>query len=216
MDRCKINTPIGFYNLGHTCAMSAVLQCLVHCFPLQNFFLNEIGHHHEAYDIYRKMELERIAITSSKGSANHNHTSKQEVKDDVCLASEMDKLYLQYFSSTIGYDVFSLVKDLKLIQGNKKMKNEEKNVYSTSKGQPLTLTDMLTAVWKCKGMKHIAGYDQRDAHEFLHGFLENLGKDTQRYRDYIQLAMDSVITQPDQSEQQKPIPEKKSEHGKMN
>jgi hypothetical protein len=34
---------------------------------------------------------------------------------------------------------------------------------------------MLTAVWRCGGMSHLAGYDQRDAHEFLHGFLEIMG-----------------------------------------
>lgn len=44
------------------------------------------------------------------------------------------------------------------------------------RGNPLGTTSMLAAAWKTGGMDHLAGYEQRDAHEFLHAFLDNVGK----------------------------------------
>lgn len=41
-------------------------------------------------------------------------------------------------------------------------------------------------------MRHLAGYDQRDAHEVLHAFLDNLGKSNQKYNEMIQLSLKSL------------------------
>jgi ubiquitin C-terminal hydrolase len=34
-------------------------------------------------------------------------------------------------------------------------------------------------------MKHLTGYDQKDAHEFLHSFLDNTGKSMRQFRDSV-------------------------------
>jgi len=149
------------YNLGNTCFMSSVLQCLVHCVPVQRYFLLSIGHHHQACQIYRKEELPTGKDAAKPGPK----------KDSVCLACEFDKLLLQYFESSNGVDMSSFAEYSTLAPqvGGLRVGS------SGTKGEPLVTADLLTAAWKCGGMSHLAGYEQRDAHEFLHGFLEILG-----------------------------------------
>jgi Ubiquitin carboxyl-terminal hydrolase len=182
--------------------MSAVLQCLIHCLPLQRFFLRDIGHHHEASLIYHNMEIAATPHSMSRSLLkNGDKTQSIDISlttaktfDDVqkgkgyysCLASEMDKLFLQYFSSSIGFDVFSALRK----SGHSSNSDLSNAGTSVSKGQPLLLTEMLSTVWQCRGMRHLAGYDQRDAHEVLHAFLDNIGKSNQRYNQMIQLALD--------------------------
>jgi hypothetical protein len=95
---------------------------------------------------------------------------------DVCLACELDKLILRYFASARGVDVLSAVAD-------------EDTTTAVVQGEPLIASDMLTSAWKCGGMNHLAGYDQRDAHEFLHGFLDSLSKSDCDYRKRIARAV---------------------------
>jgi ubiquitin C-terminal hydrolase len=45
--------------------------------------------------------------------------------------------------------------------------------------------DLLASTWKCKEMSHLAGYDQFDAHEFLHAFLEVLGYHTSNLKKLV-------------------------------
>ena len=51
--RYQIDVPVGMYNLGNTCYMTAILQCLVHCSPLQQYFLRDSAHHYKASMVYR-------------------------------------------------------------------------------------------------------------------------------------------------------------------
>lgn len=157
--------------------MSAVLQCLVHCPPLQSYFLKQVGHNHFASSMYLssdrplKTQDGGVSVTSSGNLAPLFATASNE----ICLASELDKVFLSYYGSSIGVDVLSL-----LAMDCAASIQENSSVYmsgpvETAKGEPLVLSDMLTAVWRCGGMSHLAGYDQRDAHEFLHGFLEISG-----------------------------------------
>ena len=60
---------------------------------------------------------------------------------------------------------------------------------STSKGEPLVVAKMLHVAWKSGGMGHLAGYEQRDAHEFLHAFLDTLGKQICQHRARVDSAI---------------------------
>jgi len=66
---CHINAPVGMYNLGNTCFMSCILQCLLHCYPLEAFFLHQVNHDYQMCTMVRN--------------------------EKNCLACEMDKLFLE-------------------------------------------------------------------------------------------------------------------------
>ncbi len=159
--------------------MSAILHCLVHCVPLQRYFIRDIGHNHASCAIYRKMSASSAA---GNGAPNDSVNSRTKA-ETVCLGCEMDKLFLRYLGSAVGLDVLSAVNSV-----SPRSEKEAENALSAKKegplikGDPLITADMLTAAWKCGGLNHLAGYQQRDAHEFLHGFLEILGKHMRQYR----------------------------------
>lgn len=181
-ERWRIPAPVGIYNLGNTCYQSAVLQCLIHCVPLQRYFLREIGHHYVSSAIHRSGGDKDLA---------------------VCLASEMDKLLLQYQGSAMGLDILGMMDEASKefmvapptnvaiaqtfggtdLTAHSSLGNNRRPPIR--KGDPIAATSMLAATWQAKGMEHLAGYEQRDAHEFLHGILDMLDKHTQRYRDMI-------------------------------
>jgi Ubiquitin carboxyl-terminal hydrolase len=172
--------------------MSAVLQCLVHCVPLQRFFLHDNGFNYQACDVYRNMEL----TGPLSGPALR---IQQKGNDNILIASEMDKLFIRYYNSTIGHDVLPSLEKSSKLRGSQ----IEKATISCSpayQGQPLLLNEMLTTVWRCRGMRHLAGYDQRDAHEFLHSFLDNLGKGIQTYNDVVQFALNRNENNPPDKE----------------
>lgn len=136
--------------------MSAILQCLVHCLPVQRYFLRDVGHNYQSCQIYRENGVPPADGVRSGGVGTK--------KDKVCLGCELDKLMLQYFGSSNGIDMAPCLET-----------DSKASCVPVFKGEPLVTAEMLTAAWKCGGMSHLAGYEQRDAHEFLHGFLEILG-----------------------------------------
>lgn len=70
---------------------------------------------------------------------------------------------LQYFGSARSVNALALL--------------EERDDYEQQqRGYPLAASEMLLTTWKCPAMTHLAGYEQRDAHEFFHGFLDSLSK----------------------------------------
>ena len=101
---------------------------------------------------------------------------------DICLACEMDKLFLGYYSSTIGMDVsdaingppdsssdFSFSYNNNIDDGSEarigqsstpidqskvstKLSNDEKGALSS--GTPLIASDLLVSAWRCKEMAH--------------------------------------------------------------
>lgn len=169
-DRFRPAAPVGMYNLGNTCFMSAILQCLVHVPDLLSYFLKEVGHNHLSCGLYKAKALTEPKVSGVLG------TSATTGKVDVCLACELDKVFLQYFGSAAGFDVMSILRNnaaLPSVKGLIASQHTSSNAVIT--GEPLVTAEMLTAAWNCGGMGHLAGYDQRDAHEFLHGFLEFLG-----------------------------------------
>ena len=165
--RFKIAKPVGMYNLGDTCFQSAVFQCLLNCVPVQNYFMN-VGHNHLACPLY------------PKEMPHHALTEKQKQAAQVCLACELDKMFVNYYSSSIGFRVNEALSVMKSEKSGMALKQTQ--------GEAIIASDMLAATWKCTDLSHLAGYGQNDAHEFLHGFLDVLQKHIKRYRNSVAAA----------------------------
>lgn len=174
--------------------MSCILQCLIHCVPLQRHFLRDIGHH------YKSCELVRNAYAQSDTSVNQSTPTpgkpaeEEFTKTNICLACEVDRLFLQYFGSSIGRNVARAVSaqpnpvDRYRYSVSPLLTSEghSSKTEADLRGTPLVTTSILAAAWKTSGMDHLAGYEQRDAPEFLHAFLDTVGKHSGEYRKLIQ------------------------------
>lgn len=208
--RCKIHMPVGMFNLGNTCYQSAIIQCLVHCPPLQKYFLLDIGHHYKSYQLYKLKQSPSTATVVSTsplaaGAATANQTtngSGQKKTEDVCLACEMDKFMLDYYGSTVGMDVLSVMEEASKQEAKKSLPARQAALLNgngtlwkkrKTKGGPVIAAGLLTAGWKCEGMDHLAGYEQKDAHEYFHGFLDILSKHTRVYREQILKTINTAI-----------------------
>lgn len=145
------------YNLGNTCYLSSTLQALIHCVPLQRYFLEDVGHSHEACMLFCKPKP--TTAVNGDPSSVMSHYIKMRA---LCLACEMDRLYLIYESSANGYATWQ-------------------------KGSPLVTANILSSCWRA--MEHLAGSEQRDAHEFLHGFLELVGKNMSTFRSEVRSSL---------------------------
>lgn len=185
-NRCRIEAPVGMYNLGNTCFQSSILQCLVHCIPLQRYFLNSVGHDCFTCNMYRHK------FAAGFGG---KRTPLQKAEDSkipaVCLACEMDRLFLQYYGSSVGRDAILAIADASRPPSVEFGAGNSLDHHCTVKGEPLVTSDLLTSAWKCGGMDHLAGYEQRDAHEFLTSFLDSMGKDTRHHRERIYKAINA-------------------------
>ena len=211
-EKFKIGAPVGIYNLGNTCFMSSILQCLVFCKPLQQYFLRDSGHHYKSCEVFRHKEdllnaaaaaavaaqAKKISTQSKKPgtlSAIKKKTSK--VESEVCLACEMDRLFLSYYGGTVGNDVCVPIEEssqhLLLGQADASPSfSPGEIVVPIEKGDPIIISDLLTSAWKSGGMNHLTGYDQHDAHEFLDSFLDVLGKHIVKFRKRIHAAVTKV------------------------
>jgi ubiquitin carboxyl-terminal hydrolase 22/27/51 len=186
--RYEINAPIGMYNLGNTCYMTAILQCLVHCSPLQQYFLRDSAHHYKASKVYRDASTEesaRVDITSS----TEKSAPKEKKESQQCIAYEMDRLFVSYYGSAIGHDVLAVIEESS--HNLSCNVSEEDDAYvateitEVDKGEPLIPSSLLATIWKSEHLKHLAGYKQHDAHEFLNSFLEQMSKNIKEHRDRV-------------------------------
>jgi len=165
---CKIKAPIGLYNLGNTCFMSSVLQCLVNCAPIQRYFLREVRHN------FLSCKVLRSAHGASPSSPLKSNCRQGEGAG-ICIACEMDRLLLEYYGRTIGDDVIAALEEGPSLSSSC-VSNAANAAAGRRCGEPLVPARLLAATWKSGGMKHLAGYQQRDAHEFLSAFLDSMGK----------------------------------------
>jgi len=90
-------SPVGLYNLGNMCFMNGILQCLIHCPPLQQYFLMRAQHDFRTCRYFRNSGRD-------------------------CLACSMDLLFLEYYGSTMGQN---LVDQLLLKPYNSSKPNEK-------------------------------------------------------------------------------------------
>lgn len=177
--------------------MTCILQCLIHCVPLQQHFLRNVGHHYKSCEIIRSAFVQNDASSTGQSTSSKN-TNDEFKKSNICLACEMDKLFLQYLGSSIGRDVTRAVcqslhpldryeNSVSAVGSTGETSSKSKSGgtdfagTATLQGDPLVTTKLLAAAWKSGGMDHLAGYEQGDAHEFLQAFLDTVGKHAGEY-----------------------------------
>ena len=162
--KSPIVCPVGLYNMGNTCYLGCVLQCLINLHPIQKYFLQEVKHDHSSCEILRC-----------------HLSSKQRIEKDSrqpCIGCEVDKLFLEYYGSTIGVNMMNA---FEISDNNNINVRKNKENIIREKGLPISATNMLVELWKCQSMSLLAGYEQRDAHEFLQVFLDILSKDCRQF-----------------------------------
>ena len=177
-----ITRPVGMYNLGNTCFMSATLQCLIHCKPLQEQFLSKLAHPYQTCNCVRA------------GS-----------KTTSCLTCEMDKVFLKYYGNSVGIDAIASLEE-QPSHSTDTNPTTTRVAPSDSCGHPIIPSNLLAEIWKCKGMKHIAGHAQHDAQEFFNAFVDCLSAQALVYRklaqEKSQIVYESQIKRPQSNENQ--------------
>jgi ubiquitin carboxyl-terminal hydrolase 22/27/51 len=146
--------------------------------------MKDIGHNNKSCRMYRN-------LPPNKGK-KQSDTATSSRKEDVCLACEMDSLFLEYYRRSTGSDVVSILNDLaesQLTAADTFLEISRRDEESYPKGEPIIIDKLLVAAWRSSGMNHIAGYDQHDAHEFLHAFLDILGRQICRHRARVDAAI---------------------------
>lgn len=212
----QIMWPSGLHNLGNTCFMNCALQCLIHCAPLQRYFLRDVGHSHQACELIRKT-INGTSIVDAEKKEKHSS----------CLACEMDRLLLEMFGLSINMDALGVLSETsnyfssrthrqrRLFAEKKSLRRmggeisrfgafeeditidirKENNAVASSLDAMVDTSPktkmafvpsrMLTEAWSCGDMNHLAGYEQKDAQEFLQAFLNNMGKQMKFFSEQI-------------------------------
>lgn len=158
------------------------------------------GHNYVACGFYRHREAaakSAALLARSKKSINGLNVKPKKIEADICIACEMDRYYLSYFERISGENVVDMIEwasrdAFEIGEEGFLPKKSRQSGLRISKGEPLDISNMLTAAWRSGGMKHLAGYDQRDAHEFLNAFLELIGKGVVRHEEKVYSAITMV------------------------
>ena len=149
--------PIGMYNLGNTCYMTATLQCLIHCKPLRELFLHHLAH---PYQSCRALRVES------------NKTS--------CLACELDKIFLEYYGSVVGIDAIAALEEHLEISTDATPTDAKEQTHAT-RGHPIIPASILAESWRNRGMNCLASHGQHDAQEYFNSFVDCLATHTLAY-----------------------------------
>jgi len=107
--------PVGIYNMGNTCYISCVLQCLLSCVSLQNYFLRDCAHDfrsctssEEGEEKEKVNKLKRLYSSTVAGDPTSPTASSRQ----NCLACELDKIFLSTFGRTIGLPVLRTITNI--------------------------------------------------------------------------------------------------------
>ncbi|KAL7547769.1 hypothetical protein ACHAWF_011051 [Thalassiosira exigua] len=150
-----IPKPVGVYNLGNTCFMTAILQCMLHCKPLQDLFFCDLVHPYQSCQSLRC------------GG------------DKTCLACELDKTFLEYYGSANGVNVIVSLEEQTEFPTEAISSYASKNPSDI--GNPIVPANLLAEIWRNKGMRHLAGHGQHDSQEFFNAFLDSLATHSMTY-----------------------------------
>jgi len=149
------------------------------------YFLKDIGHNHKACEVYRKRRPSDESVLDPVAARKRNTST--------CLACEIDMFFLHYYSNSRGRDVVAILEELAKSPPRNTMtlfdEISSRDEGRKPSGEPLLIAKLLHVAWKSGGMSHLAGYEQRDAHEFLHAFLDILGKQICQHRTRVENAI---------------------------
>jgi len=138
--------------------MSATLQCLIHCKPLQELFLRDLAHPYQSCNVLR--------LKSGKST---------------CLTCEMDKAILEYFGSAVGIDTVSALEELSDFSSSATTTRANEKPPDI-RGLPLIPSRLLAECWRNRGMTNVAGHAQHDAQEFFDAFVDCLAHHALAYQ----------------------------------
>ena len=145
----------GLVNLGNTCFMSTIIQALCHTPTLRNFFLSKkyIGlcNHCEMV----RYEGKRLRNHSQNNNNNLELDNKNDHQNQPTITINGQKIRNTYCDKCIVCEMASICQNFYL-----------------GKTTPFCLDRLLYLVWT--QARHLAGYEQQDAHEFLIALLDLL------------------------------------------
>lgn len=139
--------------------MNAILQSLINCAPLQEAFLKNLTNPYQCCEALKK------------------------VGETSCLACEIDKLFLEYFGSSVGIDTIAALEEhrntLSIASDTNAVAPKEPNPNC---GHPVIPSNFLAKVWKHSTVRHLARHDQHDAQEFYNAVIDGLETDVLSYQ----------------------------------
>ena len=169
--------------------------------------MHEAGHSHHSCRVYRESEdatearsskIDKDASAATKTARKTKDTNTKASLSTICLACELDRFYLSYLGNTIGENLNQVLADSCRslippgISGIIPPIPKANKASPFQKGSPMEIGGMITSSWKCGGMKHLAGYEQRDAHEFLSAFLAEIGRNIVKYRERVHKSITTI------------------------
>ena len=128
--------------------MAATLQCLIHCKPLRDIFLQDLAHPYQS--------CRALRVGNKKTS---------------CLACEFDKIYLECYGSAIGVDVIAALEEQSKLSSHSAPADVEEEEEDTH-GHPIIPSSILAESWR--NMKYLACHAQHDAQEYFNAFIDCL------------------------------------------
>ncbi|GMI53136.1 hypothetical protein ScalyP_jg3730 [Parmales sp. scaly parma] len=185
--------------MGNTCYISCVLQCLLSCVSLQNYFLRDCAHDfrsctssEEGEEKEKVNKLKRLYSSTVAGDPTSPTASSRQ----NCLACELDKIFLSTFGRTIGLPVLRTITNIGQIPPECSDDTDSEEAWNNNNktdvdsplrkighadssteggelvlGLPIVPSSLLHSVSTNPLTKHLSGHKQHDAHEFLVAFL---------------------------------------------